>query len=500
MRIRRVRVRAAALVGFALTAAACGSHERVAAQRESLRKLAHLTADQSNFGVILDAKSGKALAAFRVNNPIRAAIPDGAGGWYIGGGFIHVNGILRKRLAHIGDDGTLDPDWKPEANGNGVSVTSLARIGSRLYVAGDFAQLNRKPRLHIGAFDIESGKVSAWAPRGTAPAPYVLRPAAGHLLIGGYGAFGSGLVAFDAETGEHAPEWRGRVDTSNIEGGSVRLLSELSGRLYLAGMFGSVDHVPTPGLASVDARTGRLDRQWRPHVDERFCGGCGQVTALASAPGAIYAALPEQLRALDPRTGAFERWRAPISAVTGFYGGTSANALAVAGGSVYATGDFDRIRGVRRNGFAALDERTGRVRPSWQPPAAWVYGTLLVPSGDRLLLGVTLARQLQFSFTGLKTYRPVRTLRLTLALNGPGRVRIGLGQGCDEKKWEQSSSLRCGGKLVRRLATVRFDHAQRKRYVHRLAVPRGAYFVHFVPQMPKGVPLPSVQDFPIVVP
>jgi hypothetical protein len=129
-RIRDVRVRAAAFVFLALAAAGCaGKHTTDSA---SLRVLNDLSAKQNNFGVILDARTGKALAAFRVNNPIRAAIPDGNGGWYVGGGFIHVNGQVRKRLAHIRSDGTLDPDWQPEANGNGVSVTSLARIGSRI--------------------------------------------------------------------------------------------------------------------------------------------------------------------------------------------------------------------------------------------------------------------------------------------------------------------------------------------------------------------------------
>src|SRR6266566_3722123 len=139
-----MRVRAAAFVLFALLASACSGKHATIAHPESLRMLNQLTGERSDFGVILDAKTGKALSAFHVNRPIRAAVPDGDGGWYIGGGFIHVNGVLRKRLAHIRADGTLDPDWRPEANGNGVSVTSLARIGSRLYVAGDFARLDRR--------------------------------------------------------------------------------------------------------------------------------------------------------------------------------------------------------------------------------------------------------------------------------------------------------------------------------------------------------------------
>src|SRR4029453_13430408 len=90
-----------ALVALSVLVLACSSSRGAAGDGGSLTQLRHLSPEQQNFGVILDAKSGRAVAAFRVDNPIRAAIPDGSGGWYIGGGFVHVNGVLRKRLAHI---------------------------------------------------------------------------------------------------------------------------------------------------------------------------------------------------------------------------------------------------------------------------------------------------------------------------------------------------------------------------------------------------------------
>jgi hypothetical protein len=124
---------------------------------------------------------------------------------------------------------------------------------------------------------------------------------------------------------------------------------------------------------------------------------------------------------------------------------------------------------------------------------------VLAASEGRILVGLELSRALRFDYGGLKTYRPVRTLRLTLALSGPGRVRIGLGRGCDEKRWESSSSLRCSGRLLRWLTTVRFAQAARNRYVHRLDVPSGRYFIRFVPESPTGVPQPSAQDFPMIV-
>ena len=75
-----MRVRAAACVLFALLATACSGKHAAIAHPESLRMLNELTGERADLGVILDAKTGQALAAFRVNHPIRAAVPDGDGG------------------------------------------------------------------------------------------------------------------------------------------------------------------------------------------------------------------------------------------------------------------------------------------------------------------------------------------------------------------------------------------------------------------------------------
>jgi hypothetical protein len=64
---------------------------------------------------------------------VEVAIPDGNGGWYIGGNFTQVAGVTRNRIAHINPDGTLDMTWNPNAN-NGIRVLVLS--GSDLYVGG----------------------------------------------------------------------------------------------------------------------------------------------------------------------------------------------------------------------------------------------------------------------------------------------------------------------------------------------------------------------------
>ena len=386
------------LVTVALATAACSSGHHAPPQAQpsskSLAILGHPTAAQSDFGVVLDAKTGRALAAFRVNKPIRAAVPDGNGGWYIGGGFIHVNGALRKRLAHVDANGVLDPRWKPEANGNGVSVASLARIGSRLYVGGDFAKLERQPRLWVGAVDAATGKLLRWQPARASVDYPVLLPGRGRLYLAGYAVTGgSGLVALDPETGRLKPDWRGDVDTSNIEGGSVRFLALHGGRLYFGGMFGKVDGKTIPGLAAVDADDGTLLPRWQPKLRARYCVVCTDVTALATDRNHVVAGTRNGVLSLDPETGAVERpFGAHIGLTNGTYGGTEIASMARSGERLYIAGTFDSVDGARRRGFGAVDATTGRVVPSWTPNATQAAGSVVVRSGSRLLLGIELRR------------------------------------------------------------------------------------------------------------
>jgi hypothetical protein len=497
-----MRVRAAVFLLAALLATGCSGSHAGAPGRESLKLLDDVSVDGSNFGVIIDGKTGKALSAFRVNRSIRAAVPDGRGGWYVGGGFIRVNGVLRKRLAHIGADGRLDRHWRPEANGNGVSVTALARIGSRLYVSGDFAKLDRAKRWHLGAIDVSSGKLDRrWQPAASYWNP-VLLAVAGRLIVGGgTGLPVSAVVALDPETGQRDRHWDGTVDASNLEGGGVQVLARAGRLIYVGGVFNAVDGVPRTGLAALDAKTGRLDRDWTfPDIGVGECHACNTPLALTAYSGRVYMSANGPSRyslvALDSQTGRVQRWHAQLGSIAAFYGGSFGFALAAAENRVYVGGDFDSVDGTSRNSFAALDAKTARVVPAWNPPGNTVYASFLARSGSRLLLGIQLSRQVQFDFTGLKTFRPVRQLSVRLALSGPGSVTIGLGRGCNYRRWTESG--RCGGRLFRSLGIVHFPRAERRRYRHHLDVTAGRYFVRFSPRADGEAPQPP-SDFPITV-
>jgi hypothetical protein len=95
-------------------------------------------------GVVLDPASGLRAAQFPDVRGIGFAIvPDGAGGYYVGGRFTHVGGLPRKNLAHVLASGAVDPAFAPIVDGD---VLALALDGGRLYVGGDFPARTRASR------------------------------------------------------------------------------------------------------------------------------------------------------------------------------------------------------------------------------------------------------------------------------------------------------------------------------------------------------------------
>src|SRR4026207_226729 len=93
-------------------------------------------------GALLNIFSGESSPLLpQVNGAILSVVPDGAGGWFVGGEFTAIGGFPRTNLAHITADLKVDPAWAPNAFGF-TSVTqrsrifALARSDTALYVGG----------------------------------------------------------------------------------------------------------------------------------------------------------------------------------------------------------------------------------------------------------------------------------------------------------------------------------------------------------------------------
>ncbi len=120
---------------------------------------------QTGSGVGIQYPSGAVVPGFpKVTRIVNCVVPDGDGGWYIGGAFTRVNGVVRNNAAHIRADLTIS-GWDPNvASTGGLRVNSILVHGSRVYLGGFFTSAGGQTRSSIAAVDRVTGVASSWNP------------------------------------------------------------------------------------------------------------------------------------------------------------------------------------------------------------------------------------------------------------------------------------------------------------------------------------------------
>lgn len=361
---------------------------------------------------------------------IRRILPDGAGGWYVGGQFATAGGLPRANLAHVAADYTVSA-WNPGANG---IVEDLILEGTTLYVGGWFTQLAGQTRNRLGAVSTVTGAATAFDPNIAGGAVLELEKSGGTMHVGGAftvvgGQLRTALAAVDVATS--APlAWNANLiggsqvsamaldgstlyiggGVSNVNGqtrsgfaaldaataallpsnpGSAGSLHDMmihGGKLYLGGFGFTLDGQGRQGLAALDLSTGSVT-PWTPWVG-------GNVYAITILGNTIYAAGDfdyvkdsptdpdvtdrNNLAAFDLTTGLPTSWD-PIGEVN------SSRALATDGSVIYAGGSFSTVNGVRRPGVGALDWNTGEAL-SWAPPQGMETVTAMCLDGGTLFV------------------------------------------------------------------------------------------------------------------
>jgi len=264
----------------------------------------------------MDASTGSADLSFpRIEQragSVSAVVPDGNGGWYVGGGFEVVDGAFQanRNLIHVTASNTVDGAFA-------VSFSSTSRVSTLAYDAG-----------------------------------------ANILFIGGEfrdvnGVSVNAVAAVDGTTGDLVSGW----DAGLPGGSNVESLLLDGSDLYLGGTFDEVGGQTRVNLAKVRAADGSLDSAF--DTESVFAANRGIVFALARDSGALYvggsfgnggSGSRRNIAAVDPSTGDLLPWY-PSGGTTN---NAEVNALAVAGDTVYVGGDFQDIGGESRAGLAAV--------------------------------------------------------------------------------------------------------------------------------------------------
>ena len=309
--------------------------------------------------VPLDATTGQPIAIPKVAGLVNAVVPDGTGGWYVGGRFTHVGGVARANLAHILADNTVSA-WNPNAEGPDPGVFALAVSGNTVYAGGEFTSIGGQTRNNIAALDASSGLATPWDPNAVGIDVLTLVVSGSTVYAGGYftnigGQARNHIAALDASSGLATP-WNPNADAE------VDALVVSGSTVYVGGWFTNIGGLARSHIAALDASSG-LATPWYGIAN-------GAVHALAVSENTLYvggdfwdiSGLPRYgMAALDLPNGFITAWNP-----SGEWYGPSVSAIAVIGSTVYVGGRFININGHPRNNLAALRASNGTLT-AWDP-------------------------------------------------------------------------------------------------------------------------------------
>jgi len=345
-----------------------------------------------------------------VAGEVRASVPDGSGGWFIGGAFSTVGGVARPYLAHLSADGSLDTSWDSATD---ATVGALWLEGSTLYVGGDFSTCGGQARDRLAALDAATGTATAWDPGADAYVHEIVVDGATVYVSGEFNNTGGSardyIAALDATTGA-ATAWNPAADSF------VYALAVDGSSVFAGGDYSTIGGQPRGSIAELSVATG-LATSWNPGADGQIndlvvdgatlyvaggfttIGGAGRNRAAAldtttGTPSAWDpdADAPVEALLLDGATtylggqfvtvgGQDHRYLAAVSTSTGtpiawgLQAGFPVSTFSHSTASLFVGGSFTFVEGVDRNSAAAFSNSTG-LPTTWDPNADFTVRTL----------------------------------------------------------------------------------------------------------------------------
>lgn len=327
-----------------------------------------------------------------VEGTVHAMAPDGTGGWFIGGAFTVVGGVVRANLARIRANGTLDTLWSPEANDTVWTLTT-SPDQETLYVGGAFTEVDGLVRNHIAALDADTGELTNWNPAADWLVYALTVASDGTVYVGGYfdnigGQARRRIAALDGSTGS-ATAWD-PVGPMGNEYVRALALSDDESILYIGGRIQMVGGQVRQRIAALRTSDAGVT-EWNP-----VTGGNDPVIYSIAVDGdSVYAGgaftqiggeARNNIACLNASTGAATPW-APNCDSTVY-------SVAVSDGTVYTAGSFFEVGGQKRWHLAGIDAATGvptslTATPDNDSRAIVVSGGHLCVGGNFSILGHT---------------------------------------------------------------------------------------------------------------
>jgi trimeric autotransporter adhesin len=287
-----------------------------------------------------------------------------------GGTFTNVGGVERRNLAAIDLDTGRPTGFNPPMKGQFSPFTSVNAVAltddGLVWAGGDFVTEKPNERIGLAAFDAGSGAIASFHrdPTGGVSGVSALAASGSTVYVSGNFTQVGGLPRRNVAAVRNVPGEDGAVLPFDADvNGPVQALALAGDTLYLGGAFSSVNGSLAAlkrdrrNLAAVDSTTG-IARDWDPDADNavRALAVAGDTVFAGGDFGVVNHSTPRQrIAAFDLAGGAARPWNPSADAPV--------RSLAVHGPTVFAGGDFASVNGAPRAGIAAVDALSGASEP-----------------------------------------------------------------------------------------------------------------------------------------
>ena len=333
-----------------------------------------------------------------VQGKVLVIIPDGNGGWFLGGEFSQVGPLRMSNLVHITADFQIDADFNPSFNND---VLALALKDNILYVGGIFGNVENSGRNYLVAYDLNTNSLTDFNPN---PNKIVndLEIYGDHLLVGGFfstvsgmaqrglakislesgspvsfpspgigtvydilvdgdslyvgGTFSGGLMGIDLVNNTEM-NWNPLV-TGWALSMSVQVLEKVDSVMYFGGRFNSVDGITRYNLAAVGLSGNLMPFQPDPnevimglkyHDDSLYVAG--EFTEIKGLERAF-------CTKVDHQSGNPSEWDLELD--------WEANEMFLVNDDLLVGGEFNLLHGVERDNAYAFNVSSGEIL-DWTP-------------------------------------------------------------------------------------------------------------------------------------
>jgi uncharacterized delta-60 repeat protein len=298
-----------------------------------------------------DGLADRTLDLNLIGQNIHASAVQPNGKVVIGGSFSSVLGVARNNIARLKTDGTLDPDFDPNASGEVDAV--MVQADGKILIGGAFTSIGGQTRNYLARLDPTTGAADSFDSNANDRVNAIAAQTEGKILVGGNftnigGQTRNHLARLDPTTGaadSFDPAADGKVN-------SIAVLTD--GRIVVGGEFSNIGGELRNHIARLDPSTAAAD-SFNPDADNFVTALLVQSDGKIVVGGNFFN-IGGQARSgiarLNGTSGAADSF-APNA------DGEVSSLVAQADGKIVAGGKFTSIGGQTRKNLARLDGTSG---------------------------------------------------------------------------------------------------------------------------------------------